>query len=129
MTITHAPPVDEGALEEFLGRVVADLGATVSAALVVIGDRLGLYAALADGAPLTAEELAARTGCAAVYVRPWLANQAAGGYVRHDAASGTWSMAPEQVAVLADPDSPAFFPGSMQLAVGVLRDTEAVAEL
>ena len=129
MTVTNVPPVDEGALEEFLDRVVTDLGATVSAALVVIGDRLGLYAALAAAAPVTAEELAARTGCAAVYVRPWLANQAAGGYVRHDAATGTWSMTPEQVAVLADPESPAFFPGSMQLALAALRDAETVADL
>src|SRR4051812_43736717 len=107
--MTTAPtrqPVDDAALEEFLGHVVTDLGATVSAALVVIGDRLGLYAAMADGAPVTAEELADRTGTTPVYVRPWLANQAAGGYVGYDATTGTWSMTPEQVAVLGDPDSP-----------------------
>jgi SAM-dependent methyltransferase len=130
--MTTAPvhrPVDEAALEEFLGRVVLDLGATVSAALVVIGDRLGLYAAMADGAPVTAEELAERTGSAPVYVRPWLANQAAGGYVEHDATTGTWSMTPEQVAVLADPGSSTFFPGSMQLALGILRDEPAVEDL
>src|SRR4051812_29958974 len=101
MTATQTrPEVDQARLEEFVGRVVGDLGATVSAALVVIGDRLGLYRALADG-PTTAEQLAARTGTAVSYLRPWLANQAAGGYVEYDAATRTWSMTPEQAFALA----------------------------
>jgi SAM-dependent methyltransferase len=129
MTTTPVrPQVDERALEAFVGRLVTDLGATLSAALVVIGDRLGLYAAMADGAPVTAEELATRAGVHARYVHPWLANQAAGGYVEYDAATGTWSMTPEQIAVLADETSPAFFPGSMQLALGTLRDAPAIEE-
>jgi 2-polyprenyl-3-methyl-5-hydroxy-6-metoxy-1,4-benzoquinol methylase len=121
-------PADPGALDEFIGRAVGDLGATLSAALVVIGDQLGLYRAMADGAPVTASELASRTGTAPAYVQPWLANQAAGGYVCYDPVSATYSMTPEQVQALAVEDSPAFFAGSMQLALGLLQDIPAITE-
>jgi hypothetical protein len=83
---------------------------------------------MADGAPVTAAELASRTGTAPAYLRPWLANQAAGGYVEYDRASQTYSMTPEQVLALAVEDGPAFFAGSMQLALGVLRDVPAIEE-
>jgi hypothetical protein len=79
---TTSQTIDQAKLDEFMGRFVGDLGAALSAALVVIGDRLGLYRAMADGEPVTAEELARRTGTDARYVREWLSNQAAGGYVR-----------------------------------------------
>jgi 2-polyprenyl-3-methyl-5-hydroxy-6-metoxy-1,4-benzoquinol methylase len=127
MTITQTA-VDEAKVEEFLGRVIGDVGATLSAGLVLIGDRLGLYRAMADGVPVTTDQLATRTGTVATYVAPWLANQAAGGYVEYHPADGTYSMTPEQVFVLADPDSPAFFPGSMQLALATLRDVPAIQE-
>jgi SAM-dependent methyltransferase len=134
--MTQTPPstvgptraVDPDLLNAFLGQVIGDLGATISAALVVIGDRLGLYRGLRGGVPVTTDELAERTGTAAAYVAPWLANQAAGGYVVYDAATATWTMTPEQEAALADPESPAFFPGSMQLALGILRDVTAIEE-
>ena len=119
---------DPAALDDFIGRAVGDLGATLSAALVVIGDQLGLYRAMADGAPVTAQELASRTGTAPTYLRPWLANQAAGGYVSYDPASATYSMTPEQVQALVVEDGPAFFAGSMQLALGLLQDVPAIAE-
>jgi 2-polyprenyl-3-methyl-5-hydroxy-6-metoxy-1,4-benzoquinol methylase len=129
MTTTQdQPAADQTVLQEFLGRAIGDLGATLSAALVVIGDRLGLYRAMADGAPVTAEELAGRTATAPAYLRPWLANQAAGGYVEYDHVSQTYSMTPEQALALADEDGPAFFAGSMQLALGVLRDVPAIEE-
>jgi 2-polyprenyl-3-methyl-5-hydroxy-6-metoxy-1,4-benzoquinol methylase len=129
MTTTQGqPPADPVLLQEFLGRAIGDLGATLSAALVVIGDRLGLYRAMADGGPVSADELASRTATAPAYLRPWLANQAAGGYVEFDPASGTYSMTPEQVLALAVEDGPAFFAGSMQLALGVLRDVPAIEE-
>jgi SAM-dependent methyltransferase len=127
-TTTTRSTVDDALLEAFVGRVIGDLGATVSAALVVIGDRLGLYRELADGGPATAEQLADRTGTTSVYLRPWLANQAAGGYVTHHSDDDTYSMTPEQVAVLADDRSPLFFPGSFQLALGTLQDTSAVQD-
>ena len=94
----------------------------------MLGDRLGLYRAMADGVPVTAEELAERTGTSIAYLRPWLANQAAGGYLEYDAATGTWSMTPEQAYALAVEDGTAFFPGSMQLALGVLRDVAAIED-
>jgi SAM-dependent methyltransferase len=127
-TTQNQPIVDQAVLQEFLGRAIGDLGATLSAALVVIGDRLGLYRAMADGTPVTADELASRTATAPAYVRPWLANQAAGGYVAYDPASEKYSMTPEQVLALAVEDGPAFFAGSMQLALGVLRDMPAIEE-
>jgi SAM-dependent methyltransferase len=129
MTSTQQQAVlDQEKVGEFLGRAIGDLGATVSAALVVIGDRLGLYRAMADGSPVSAEELAARTGTSPAYLRPWLANQAAGGYLQYDPPTGTFSMTPEQAYVLAVEDGTAFFPGSMQLALGVLRDVPAIEE-
>lgn len=78
---TSAQTIDEAKLEEFMGCFVGDLGAAVSAALVVIGDKLGLYRAMGDGEPVNADELASRTGTDPRYVREWLYNQAAGGYV------------------------------------------------
>jgi hypothetical protein len=120
--------VDQDLLGAFLGRAIGDLGATVSAALVVLGDRLGLYRAMADGTPVTADDLAARTGTAVAYLRPWLANQAAGGYVEYDPATQAWSLTPEQSYALAQEHSTAFFPGSMQLALGILRDVPAIEE-
>jgi hypothetical protein len=129
MTTTHVPrTVDDDLLGAFLGRMIGDVGATVSAALVVIGDRLGLYRAMADGRPATADDLAERTGTAVAYVRPWLANQAAGGYLEYHPDSEAFSMTAEQAYVLADPDSPAFFPGSMQLAIGMLRDLPSIED-
>jgi SAM-dependent methyltransferase len=129
MTTTYPQAaVDDKLLEEFLGRAIGDLGATLSAALVVIGDRLGLYRAMADGTPVTAEELATRTGTAPAYVGPWLANQAAGGYVEYDSAAQAYSMTTEQAFALAFEDGPAFFPGAMQLALAALRDAPAIEE-
>ena len=76
--------IDQDALEAVVGKAVVDFGATISSALVVIGDKLGLYKAMAGAGPLTPAELAARTGTDERYIRPWLVNQAAGGYVDYD---------------------------------------------
>lgn len=106
--------VDEQRLHAFLGKAVGDLGAAVSAVLVSIGDELGFYKALAGGA-MTAEALAQKTGTNVRYVREWLANQAAGGYVEYDAAAQTFSLSPEQALCLADPNGPADVPGAYQI--------------
>jgi len=106
--------VDEQRLNAFLGKAVGDLGAAVSAVLVSIGDELGLYKALAAG-PLTARELASKTGTNERYIREWLANQAAGGYVEYDPASEQFSLAPEQALCLADPNGPVDVPGAYQI--------------
>ncbi|GAA1850206.1 class I SAM-dependent methyltransferase [Pseudonocardia ailaonensis] len=117
--------LDTGALDALLGRFVADLGATTAAASVVIGHRLGLYRALADG-PLTPEELADRTGTHARPVREWLLGQAAGGYVT--ATDGGFTLDPQQAFCLADPDGAVYLPGAFQLALGALRAEPRVTE-
>lgn len=115
--------VDEQRLNEFLGKAVGDLGAAVSAALVSIGDELGFYKALATE-PLTTRELAVRTSTNERYVREWLANQAAGGYVEYDPATQRFSLSPEQALCLADPSGPADLPG----AYSIVRDLFHVRE-
>jgi SAM-dependent methyltransferase len=121
---TTTPTIDESKLEEFMGRFVGDLGAALSAANVVIGDRLGLYRAMADGEPVTPEQLAERTGTDARYVREWLSGQAAGGYVNY--ADGSFSLTPEQSFALAQEGSPAFVPGAFQLATSLVKDEEKI---
>lgn len=105
---------DQDKLQTFLGRAVGDLGAAVSAVLMLIGDELGFYHALAS-ARLTPEELARRTGTNERYVREWLGNQAAGGYVEYDAAAGTYGLSAEQRLCLADPKGPVDLPGAYML--------------
>jgi SAM-dependent methyltransferase len=118
--------IDQTKLEEFMGRFVGDLGAALSASLVVIGDRLGLYRAMADGEPVSAQELAERTGTDPRYVREWLSNQAAGGYVTYDAANDSFCLTPEQSLALAQEGSPAFVPGAFQLATSLTKDDEKI---
>ena len=121
---TTAQTIDEAKLNEFMGRFVGDLGAALSAALVVIGDRLGLYRAMADGSPVTSEELSERTGTDPRYVREWLSNQAAGGYVTY--SDGAFALTPEQSLALAQEGSPAFVPGAFQLATSLVKDEEKI---
>ena len=106
--------INEVKLQEFLGKAIGDLGAAISATLVLVGDRLGLYKALAAEA-LTPAELATRTNTNERYVREWLGNQGAGGYVQFDAASGKWSLSPEQALCLADPNGPVDMPGAYNI--------------
>ena len=106
--------IDEGRLNAFLGKAVGDLGAAMSATLMLVGDRLGLYKALAKEA-LTSAELAQRTGTHERYVREWLGNQGAGGYVDYDAATGKWSLPPEHALCLADPAGPVDVPGAYNI--------------
>src|SRR3984885_5335490 len=115
-------------LNEFLGKAVVDFGATLNAALIRIGDRLGLYKALASGGPQTSAELAKRTGTAERYVREWLSAQAAGGYVTYDSASGKFSLSEEQAFTMADETSPAFLPGAFQLALAAARAEEQLTQ-
>jgi SAM-dependent methyltransferase len=116
--------MDQKVLDDLLGRFVADLGATVSSANVVVGDRLGLYRGLAES-PATSAELAARTGTAERYVREWLRGQAAGGYVGYDAATDRYAMTEEQALAFADPAGLAL-PGAFQLAMACARDLDRI---
>jgi 2-polyprenyl-3-methyl-5-hydroxy-6-metoxy-1,4-benzoquinol methylase len=119
--------INETKLNEFLGRAVGDLGAALSATLVLIGDRLGLYKELARG-PLTSAELATRTGTNERYVREWLGNQGASGYVQYDAAGGKWSMTPEQALCLADPNGPVDMPGAYNIVEATFHALARTAE-
>ena len=117
--------VDQDKLMEFLHRFVGDLGATIAAGNVVVGHRLGLYKALADG-PATAAQLAERTGTHPRYIAEWLQGQAAGGYVTGD--GDTYSLTPEQAFVLANPDGGVYAPGAFVLALGSLKAEDRVTE-
>ena len=120
--------MDEAKLNEFLGKKVGDMVAAVSAALVLTGDKLGLYKALAKDGPLTSEGLAKATGTTERYVREWLAAQAASGYIEYDSNGNTFSMSPEQIAVFADDDSPVNMTGGYLSLAAVIRDEPKVAE-
>src|SRR5215469_13275947 len=115
-------------LHEFLGKALVDFGATFHAALVRIGDKLGLYKGLAAGGPQTPAELAKRTGTTERYVREWLSCQAAGGYVSYDAAAGKFYLTEEQAFAMADDTSPAFMPGAFQVALAATRAEEQLSE-
>jgi len=128
MTTTETRAVDFDKLMAFVFRAVEEVGATLNTALVVMGDRLGLYRALADTDGLTSEELAQRTGTAERYVREWLSAQAAGGFVTYDSESGRFSLPPEQAMALTDESSPAFLPGIFQIALGTLHDSPRITE-
>jgi 2-polyprenyl-3-methyl-5-hydroxy-6-metoxy-1,4-benzoquinol methylase len=106
--------MDANKLNEFMGKVVQDAGAAMSSVLTLIGDRLGLWKALAPS-PATPAELAARTGCAERYLREWLNAQAAAGYLTYDAVSGKYSLPEEQAFALADSESPAFIGGMFEI--------------
>jgi SAM-dependent methyltransferase len=129
MAAVEEPVVVDGEkLEQFVFRAVDEVGATLNAALVVMGDKLGLYRALSGAGPLTPVELARRTGVAERYVREWLNAQAAGGYVEYDGTTGTYTLPPEQAVALADETSPAFLPGFFQVALGSVIDSPRVTE-
>src|SRR5829696_306911 len=125
---SEANQIDQGKLEAFLGKVVTDFGAALSSSLVYIGQKLGLYKALAEVGPSTPAELAGRTGTQERYVREWLINQASGGYVEYDPAGGKFSLSPEQGAALADEESPAFVGGGFYLVKALAGAAPRIAE-
>src|SRR3954466_6815843 len=113
-------------LQEFVFRAVEEVGATLNTALVVMGDKLGLYRAMNGAGPLTPAELADRTGTAERYVREWLNAQAARGYVEGGPDSGRYTLPPEQAMALTDEDSPAYLPGFFQIALGSVHDSPRI---
>ena len=119
--------LDQDKLMNFLGTFVSDLGATAAAGSVVIGDRLGLYRALAEG-PATPAELARRTSTDTRYVAEWLHGQAAGGYVTRDPDGEKYSLTEEQAFALTDPNGPIYLPGAFQLALGSLQAVPRITE-
>jgi SAM-dependent methyltransferase len=129
MTAIEEPrALDEEKLMQFVFRAVDEVGATLNAALVVMGDKLGLYRALAGAGSLSPEELASRTGTTERYVREWLNAQAAGGYVEYDPESGTYELPPEQAVALTDESSAAYLPGFFQIALGSVIDSPRITD-
>src|SRR5918999_5212 len=110
--------VDMSKLEPLLGKVVNELGAASNAALVILGDKLGLFRTLSTD-PMTSAQLAKATGTHERYVREWLSAQAASGFISYDAASKEFSMSPEQAAVFADDESPVCMAGGFHLMSAV----------
>ncbi len=127
MGTAQATALDMNKLNAFVGQFVTDLGATVHAGMVVIGEKLGLYKAL-EGETLSAAELAAKTKTDERYLREWLASQAAGGYITFDQKTNKFSLSMEQAFTLANEDSPAYLPGAFELALGSLAAVPRITE-
>jgi SAM-dependent methyltransferase len=127
VSATHVPIIDTDKLNAFIGQFVTDLGAAVHTGMVVIGEKLGLYKALASGA-MSSAELAARTQTDERYLREWLASQAAGGYITYDKSTNKFSLSEEQAFTLAFEDSPAYLPGAFELALGSLAAVPQIAD-
>jgi SAM-dependent methyltransferase len=119
--------MNEQKLNEFVGKILGDLGGAYSIPLVRIGDRLGLYKALKPG-PMTIEQLAASTKIGERYAREWLSQQAASGYLEYDAKTQQFTLPPEQAAVFADDDSPVYLQGAFDLAVSMSAQQDAVGD-
>ncbi|HTA66842.1 MAG TPA: class I SAM-dependent methyltransferase [Bryobacteraceae bacterium] len=121
-------PVDQDKLNQFLGQVVGELGAAMNAALVLIGEKLGLYKAMAGAGPITPADLAKKTKTDERYVREWLSAQAAGGYVSYDPATKTFTLPDEQAFALAVEDSPAYLPGAFHIVSAIMKDEPKLLE-
>jgi SAM-dependent methyltransferase len=120
----HTSVIDQSRLEAFIMHAVGDLSSGYAGVMVSLGSKLGLYKAMAGAGPLSAKELAARTGCAERYVREWLNAQAAGGYVGYHAVSDTYELTPEQAMVLADEDSPVYIPHAWNVPASMWFDED-----
>lgn len=120
--------IDPGKLDALLARAVGDLSAGYGGVMVSLGNRLGLYKAMAGAGPLSSRELASRAGCAERYVREWLGAQVAGGYVDYHAISDTYELTPEQAFVLADEDSPVFIPNAWYTPASMWSDEDKAVE-
>jgi SAM-dependent methyltransferase len=118
--------IDQAKLDALLGRMVGEFGAIAGAPLVILGDRLGLYKAMAGAGPLTAEQLATRTGVRLRYTQEWLNAQAASGFVDYDPAAEAFTLSPEAAAALADDDSPACMLGGFDVLRSLFLDVEKV---
>jgi SAM-dependent methyltransferase len=123
-----ATEIDGAKLEAFMGQAVTDMGAIISAPLMLIGEKLGLYKAMAHAGPLTSQEVADRAGAAERYVREWLGNQAAGGYVTYDPESDRYTLPDEQALALADEDSPYYILGIYDSIASLYADEDQIVE-
>ena len=123
---THT--INEDKLNQLIGNVVSDFGAALSSSLAYIGIKLGLYKALAESGPVTAEDFATRAGTNPRYTREWLINQASGGYIDYDPATGRYSMNPEQKVAFTDDESPYFVGGGFYVVKAMTRAEPRITE-
>jgi SAM-dependent methyltransferase len=128
MSGSAAQPLNEAKLHEFVMMAVAEMGAAMNAALIVIGDKLGLYKAMAGAGPMSSAELAVKTRTDERYVREWLAAQAAGGFITYDAATRNYTLPPEQAFALAEENSPVFLPGFFHIVSACMKDEGRITE-
>ena len=123
-----AQPVNETKLHEFMMKAVGEMGAAMNAALILVGDKLGIYKAMAGAGPMTSEEIAAKTKTHERYVREWLAAQSPGGFITYDASTKKYTLPPEQALALADENSPVFLPGFFEIVSACIKDEPKVTE-
>ena len=123
-----ATNIDEAKLEAFMGQAVTDMGAIISAPLMVIGEKLGLYKAMAGAGPLSSQEVAERSGAAERSVREWLRNQAAGGYITYDPVSDRYTLPDEHALALADEESPFYILGVYDSIASLYADEDRILE-
>ena len=121
--------IDQDKLHDFMMKSVNDFAGAANAMMVILGERLGLYRAMASSGPVKPEALAARTNTAERYVREWLASQAAGGYVTYNPSDGTYFLPQENALVLADENSPAYIPAGYQIIKSEFKDEEKFVEM
>src|SRR5580765_1229749 len=121
-------PIDGNKLNEFMGKALGDMGAAASATMVLIGDKLGLYKAMAKSGPVTAAQLAKLTKTTERYIREWLGNQAAGGYVTYNPETEEYTLPAEQAFALAEEGSPAFIPGAFQVIKAMFMAQDKIAQ-
>ncbi len=127
-TTTMPPALNESKLHDFVMKAVGEMGAAMNAALIVIGDRLGLYKAMAGSGPMSSADVAKKTGTHERYVREWLAAQAAGGFITYDAASQIYSLPPEQAMALADENSAFFCRDLSKIVEASVRDVPKITK-
>jgi len=123
-----AQPINEAKLHEFMMKAVGEMGAAMNAALILVGDKLGIYKAMAGAGPMTSEEIAVKTKTHERYVREWLAAQSAGGFITYDSSTKKYTLPPEQALALADENSPVFLPGFFEIVSACIKDESKVTE-
>jgi SAM-dependent methyltransferase len=128
MSATMTDTLNESKLHEFVMKAVGEMGAAMNAALILVGDKLGLYKGMAGAGPMTPAELASKTKTHERYVREWLSAQAAGGFVTYDAASGRYTLPPEQAFAMADENSPVFLPGFFEVVDACMKGVPKITD-
>jgi SAM-dependent methyltransferase len=128
MSTAPAQSVDQTKLHDFVMKAVGEMGAAMNAALILVGDKLGLYKAMAGSGPLTSSDIATKTGTHERYVREWLASQAAGGFITYDPATSRYHLPVEQAMALADESSPVFLPGFFEVIEACIKDVPKITD-